>query len=198
MRARSFHSVSGAAICSFWASHLTRASSAATPFPSPPREDVKEEEEEEKSNWGYTSFFPRSKTPSDCIRMNYWQLFFIAPRFWKLVRFRSGTQDREHVSKGIELFVAAIRYLSLHVNLRGYWEFLCLSFRNSERFRFNDCFRPSLCKWGTCRFLQCSPSFSFLFSPYTKYPRDCKAERHFEGFTAKHCANLRYQTLSLV
>lgn len=91
------HSVSGAAICSSWASHLTRAPSL---FLLPREKDVKEEdEEEEKSNWGYTSFFPRSKTPSDCIRMNYWQLFFIAPRFWKLVPFRSGTQDREHVSK---------------------------------------------------------------------------------------------------
>lgn len=143
--------------------------------------------------------------------MNYWQLFFIAPRFWKLVPFRSGTQDREHVSKrNWELFVAAIRYLPLHVNLRGYWEILSLcllSFvlRIQKRFRFQRLFSrgcpvTALCKWVTCRFLHCSlfPIFPFfLFALCTKYHlRDCERRENVISMASlpKHCANLRYQT----
>lgn len=142
--------------------------------------------------------------------MNYWQLFFIAPRFWKLVPFRSGTQDREHVSKrNWELFVAAIRYLPLHVNLRGYWEILSLSsvfrFTNSEKVSF-----PAIVFAGppvtdyanefTCRFLHCSlRNFSFFpFCALYKISslRDCERRENVISMASlpKHCANLRYQT----
>lgn len=142
--------------------------------------------------------------------MNYWQLFFIAPRFWKLVPFRSGTQDREHVSKrNWELFVAAIRYLPLHVNLRGYWEILSLSsvfrFTNSEKVSFPAIVFAGVPRHYTMQMSYVSifallpfPIFPFLlFALCTKYHlRDCERRENVISMASlpKHCANLRYQT----
>lgn len=120
--------------------------------------------------------------------------YFSSPRvFGSLFLFALVHKTGSMFPKGIELFVALpIRYLSLHVNLGGYWgETSVFRFRIGRLFVSRRLFSARrYANEGTCRFLHRSPTPNFYFLFYNKISGDCRRYVISRASLTEHCANL--------
>lgn len=164
---------------------------------SPARKDVKKKKKKRKKN-------PTEVTPASFRDQRHpptvleWIIdsYFSSPRvFGSLFLFARVHKTGSMFLKGIELFVAAIRYLPVHVNLRGYWE-APLSFVSEfeKRFRFQRLFSARHYANEVRVDFCIAPSFQFfLFASCALYKiseRLQRRDRHFDGFTAKTLCKL--------